>query len=56
MDAFDDLMLGYALKKLTNVFEEIMEVSKSPSSDKATGVRLSGQLKLQKNYLSGWDV
>lgn len=38
MDAFDDLMLGYALKKLTGVFEEIVEVSKSTASDKATGV------------------
>ena len=38
MDAFDDLMLGYALKKLTSVFEEIVEVSKNTASDKATGV------------------
>ncbi|MNV53330.1 hypothetical protein [Pseudomonas fluorescens] len=38
MDAFDDLMLGYALKKLTGVFEEIVEVSKNTASDKATGV------------------
>ncbi|EJM59966.1 hypothetical protein PMI28_01478 [Pseudomonas sp. GM48] len=36
MDAFDDLMLGYALKKLTDVFEEIVEVSKNTASDKAT--------------------
>ncbi|MCW8277167.1 hypothetical protein IMF27_17075 [Pseudomonas sp. PCH199] len=38
MDAFDDLMLGYALKKLTDVFEEVLEVSNSSSSDKTTGV------------------
>ncbi|PYY72563.1 hypothetical protein CRX42_00385 [Pseudomonas jessenii] len=38
MDAFDDLMLGYALKKLTGVFEEIVEVSKNTASDKAAGV------------------
>jgi hypothetical protein len=38
LDAFDDLMLGYALKKLTGVFEEIVEVSKNTASDKATGV------------------
>ncbi|WP_223534961.1 hypothetical protein [Pseudomonas sp. GL-B-16] len=38
MDAFDDLMLGYALKKLTGVFEEIVEVSKNTAPDKATGV------------------
>ena len=36
LDAFDDLMLGYALKKLTDVFEEIVEVSKNTASDKAT--------------------
>lgn len=48
MDAFDDLMLGYALKKLTNVFEEIVEVSKSPSSDKATGVQAIRQTKTAK--------
>ncbi|WP_241511206.1 hypothetical protein [Pseudomonas jessenii] len=38
LDAFDDLMLGYALKKLTGVFEEIVEVSKNTASDKAAGV------------------
>ncbi|MGA3796593.1 hypothetical protein ACPCYX_02260 [Pseudomonas fluorescens] len=38
LDAFDDLMLGYALKKLTGVFEEIVEVSKNTASDKATGM------------------
>ena len=38
LDAFDDLMLGYALKKLTDVFEEIEEVSKNTASDKATSV------------------
>jgi hypothetical protein len=38
LDAFDDLMLGYALKKLTGVFEEIVDVSKNTASDKATGV------------------
>ncbi|MCY1363679.1 hypothetical protein [Pseudomonas jessenii] len=48
LDAFDDLMLGYALKKLTNVFEEIVEVSKSPSSDKATGVQDIKQTKTAK--------
>lgn len=48
MDAFDDLMLGYALKKLTDVFEEIEEVSKNTASDKATyvpGIRQSKAAK-----------
>jgi hypothetical protein len=38
LDAFDDLLLGYALKKLTDVFEGILQVSKNTSTDKATGV------------------
>ncbi|MDZ5436687.1 hypothetical protein T3H00_29040 [Pseudomonas fluorescens] len=37
MDALDDLLLGHALKKLTDVFEEIVEGSKT-CSEKATGV------------------
>ena len=48
MDAFDDLMLGYALKKLTEVFEEIEEVSKNTASGKATyvpGIRQSKAAK-----------
>jgi hypothetical protein len=48
LDAFDDLMLGYALKKLTGVFEEIVEVSKSTASDNATcvlGIRQSKNAK-----------
>jgi hypothetical protein len=48
LDAFDDLMLGYALKKLTDVFEEIEEVSKNTASDKATcvlGIRQSKNAK-----------
>lgn len=48
LDAFDDLMLGYALKKLTGVFEEITEVSKSTASDKATCVLGIGQSKNAK--------
>jgi len=38
LDAFDDLLLGYALKKLTDMFEEILQVSKNTSMDKATGM------------------
>ncbi|WP_223549430.1 hypothetical protein [Pseudomonas sp. A-B-19] len=48
LDAFDDLMLGYALKKLTDVFEEIEEVSKNTASGKATyvpGIRQSKAAK-----------
>ena len=48
MDAFDDLMLGYALKKLTDMFEEIEEVSKNTASGKATyvpGIRQSKAAK-----------
>ena len=48
MDAFDDLMLGYALKKLTSVFEEVMELSKNTALDKATcvlGIRQSKSAK-----------
>jgi hypothetical protein len=48
LDAFDDLMLGYALKKLTGVFEEIVEVSKSTASDKATCVLGTRQSKNAK--------
>jgi hypothetical protein len=48
LDAFDDLMLGYALKKLTGVFEEIVEISNSTSSDKATGVLNIRQTKMAK--------
>jgi hypothetical protein len=48
LDVFDDLMLGYALKKLTGVFEEIVEVSKSTASDKATCVRGIRQSKNAK--------
>lgn len=38
MDAFEDLLLGHALKKLTDVFEEILQVSKNTTPDKAAGV------------------
>jgi hypothetical protein len=46
--AFDDLMLGYVLKKLTDVFEEIVAVSKNTFSDKATGVADVMQHKVTK--------
>ena len=54
LDAFDDLMLGYALKKLTGVFEEIMEVSKGTASDKATCVLSIGQSKSAKKIPVTW--
>lgn len=37
MDAFDNLMLVYVLKKLTDVFEEIVQVSKDTSPNNTTG-------------------
>ncbi|WLG83177.1 hypothetical protein PSH97_18920 [Pseudomonas cucumis] len=46
--AFDDLMLGYILNKLTDVFEEIVAVSKNTFSDKAPGVAEVRQRKIEK--------
>ena len=46
--AFNDLMLGYVLKKLTDAFEEIVAVSKNTFSDKATGVEDVRQRKTAK--------
>ncbi|MFW0755436.1 hypothetical protein ACN1C3_11910 [Pseudomonas sp. H11T01] len=48
LDAFDDLMLGYVLKKLTDVFEEIVAVSKSTFSDNTTGIEGVRQGKIVK--------
>ncbi|WP_339524461.1 hypothetical protein [Pseudomonas sp. EL_65y_Pfl2_R96] len=48
MIAFDDLMLGYILKKLTDVFEEIVAVSKNTFPDTATGVADVRQRKIEK--------
>jgi hypothetical protein len=48
LDAFDDLMLGYVLKKLTDVFEEIVAVSKNTISDNTTGVEGVRQGKTAK--------
>lgn len=48
--AFDDLMLGYVLKKLTGVFEGVVAVSKSTVSDKATGVADVRQRKIAKKH------
>ncbi|MCX7081670.1 MAG: hypothetical protein NTV76_20495 [Pseudomonas sp.] len=53
MDAFDDLMLGYVLKKLTDVFEEIVVVSKNTFSDNTTGVEGVRQRKTAKK-LPAW--
>ncbi|WP_448107008.1 hypothetical protein [Pseudomonas azerbaijanoccidentalis] len=53
MDAFDDLILGYALKKLTDVFEEILDVSIDTSMDKGTGAKTFRQGKASKK-LSAW--
>jgi len=48
LEAFDDLILGYVLKKLTAVFEEIVAVSKNTPSDKTTGVVDTRQGKAAK--------
>lgn len=53
MDAFDDLILGYALKKLTDVFEEILEVSRDTSMDKGGDANRGRQGKATKR-ISGW--
>ena len=37
VEAFDDLILGYVLKKLTEVFEELMAASKKNRPDSMTG-------------------
>ncbi|MHC8372854.1 hypothetical protein ACYZT2_19275 [Pseudomonas sp. MDT1-85] len=46
--AYDDLMLGYILKKLTDVFGEIVAVSENTFSDKAAGVADARQRKIEK--------
>jgi hypothetical protein len=46
--AFDGLMPGYVLKKLTCVFEGIVAVLKNTFSDQATGVADVGQRKIAK--------
>lgn len=53
MDAFDDLILGYALKKLTTVFEEIMLDSDNTSADEASGLIDGRQGKAAKK-VSTW--
>ncbi|RON11222.1 hypothetical protein BK660_29775, partial [Pseudomonas brassicacearum] len=53
VEAFDDLILGYGLKKLTEVFEELMAVSKNNHRDNLQGVVEMGRVKAAKN-IPGW--
>jgi hypothetical protein len=53
VEAFDDLILGYVLKKLTEVFEELMAVSKDNHPDNLKGVVEMGRVEAAKN-ISGW--
>jgi hypothetical protein len=53
VEAFDDLILGYVLKKLTEVFEELMAVSKDNHPDNLQGVVAMGKVKVAKN-IPGW--
>ncbi|WP_259698508.1 hypothetical protein [Pseudomonas brassicacearum] len=53
VEAFDDLILGYVLKKLTEVFEELMAVSKNNHPDNLQGVVEMGRVKAAKN-IPGW--
>jgi hypothetical protein len=43
VEAFDKLMLDYVLRKLTDLFEEIVLVSKDPSSPVTSGIMGLGQ-------------
>ena len=48
LDAFDKLMLDYALRKLTDVFEEIILISKEPSSRTTSAITGIGQYKASR--------
>ena len=52
-EAFDDLVLRYVLKKLTEVFEELMEASRKNHPDNMAGLVELGQVKSAKK-ISGW--
>lgn len=51
--AFDDLILGYTLKKLTGVFEELLAVSRQHYPDNMAGVLGMAQVKAAKS-IPGW--
>ncbi|AWM95129.1 hypothetical protein DJ564_10980 [Pseudomonas sp. 31-12] len=53
VEAFDDLILGYALKKLTSVFEELMAASKKNHPDNLKGLVEMGRVKATKK-IPGW--
>lgn len=42
MEVLDELLLGYVLKKLTDVFEEIVTASKNTSSNKPADLVVAG--------------
>jgi hypothetical protein len=48
LEAFDVLILGYVLKKLTDVFEEIVAVSKNTFADNTTAAEGTRQCKTAK--------
>jgi len=48
VETFDDLVLGYTLKKLTEVFEQLMAVSKRNHPDNMAGILGMGQVKAAK--------
>ncbi|MGY2184985.1 hypothetical protein D3C81_195560 [compost metagenome] len=45
VETFDDLVLGYTLKKLTEVFEQLMAVSRCNHPDNMAGILGMGQVK-----------
>ncbi|SDU56241.1 hypothetical protein [Pseudomonas mandelii] len=48
VEAFDDIILGYVLKKLTEVFEALMAASKKNHPDNMTGLVEMGRVKAAK--------
>lgn len=48
LDAFEKLMLDYVLRKLTDVFEEIILISREPSSQMISGITGNGQYKASR--------
>ncbi|MHC8325968.1 hypothetical protein [Pseudomonas sp. LB1P83] len=48
VEAFDDFILGYVLKKLTEVFEELMAASKRNHPDNMSGLVEMGRVKAAK--------
>jgi hypothetical protein len=53
VEAFDDFILGYVMKKLTEVFEELMAASKKNHPDNMKGLVEMGRVKAAKK-IPGW--